>query len=116
LSSPASEQRGAHTPGPWTATEENCGGGLNIRGPRGERVGFTGQDRNAKGEVIVTEQAMSNAALMASAPALKAEVERLRELVGTAYREGYCAAAGGVCDADGAWLESESRTALGGDA
>lgn len=62
----------SHTPGPWTATEENCGGGLNIVGPDGMRVAYTVEHHDKAGNVIYPEGAKANAKLIAAAPTMLA--------------------------------------------
>lgn len=59
------------TPGPWSVSEENCGGGLNIVGPDGMRVAYTGEHHDNAGNVIYPAEAKANAMLIAEAPAMR---------------------------------------------
>lgn len=64
-------------PGPWTATEENCGGGINVYAADGRLVLYS--TRVYKGAEIVPEaNAKANARLAAKAPSL---AEAAREAI-----------------------------------
>lgn len=67
-----------HTPGPWSVDEDTRPGmewNRHIYGPDGLAICFM-----AHSDGKATERDEANAALIASAPALAAEVERLREI------------------------------------
>ena len=66
-----------HTPGPWKAGIDNCGGGLNIVDASGRRIAHTAEHRGADGTVILTEEARDNARLIAEAPAMLAALKRV---------------------------------------
>lgn len=60
-----------HTPGPWTAVESNCGGGMNIHAANGALVAHTMEvAAYAQGGPISSDAAKANAYLAAAAPEL----------------------------------------------
>jgi hypothetical protein len=64
----------AHTPGPWSASEENCGGGMNIFAGK-LRIGHTAEvsEINASrvgARPVTSDEAKANARVIAAAPDL----------------------------------------------
>lgn len=67
-----------HSPAPWSASEDNAGGGLNIFDARGRRIAHTaevnsdGPRRLDEVRRISSVEAKANAHLIAKAPAMLA--------------------------------------------
>lgn len=66
-----------HTPGPWEASEDNCGGGLNIRSAH-KRVGHSSEVNQGPQEARISgPEAKANAKAMAAAPEALDFIEQL---------------------------------------
>lgn len=70
-----------HTPGPWFADTENCGGGMSIKTADGTSIGHTAAVRDPSYTEIRTPEAIANARLIAAAPDLLAACKEALELL-----------------------------------
>lgn len=66
-----------HTKGIWIANIENGGGGLNIQSETGNTIAHTAISRDKTGRMMITEEAIANAKLIAVAPELLNALEKL---------------------------------------
>lgn len=71
MSSATQEQRATHTPGPWTTVRYQRGGHARIQVQAAGRHGIA--------DIAATNGGTFNARLIAAAPALLAELERMYE-------------------------------------
>lgn len=72
------------SPGPWTASEENCGNGLNVVDGKGNRVLHSAVVWRGH-EIVNAKQAAANARLAAAAPRMLEALRVLAVASGAAF-------------------------------